>query len=325
VRWSVIWAVALSILVLLLAFWEMFWRLNGFIPSITDDWPVWGSIRREVNADRAGTALVGASRVLVGVNPDAFVDMARGRAYMLAIDGSNPLPVLENLAADPGFRGRVICSIPPFWLAGSTLSRGDRAEKWLRKYENQSFASKIETRLTLSLQASLVFRYSGLAPANIWEKWRKREKLRPPYAPMRIDRYRPADYSKTDLEALRMARVNRTRQMHQETSPLDRNEFAARVQGIQEAVRRIHLRGGKVAFVRMPSCGQVKEIEEQTMPRHTYWDFFAGQVTAHTIHFEDYLELNRSKCTDGSHLNYDDAHYFSGQLLAILSEKGFFQ
>ena len=324
-RWPFIWAVTLSVFALLLASWEMAWRCSGFRPSITDDWPIWSSIRRGVNADHSVVALVGASRVLVGVNPDVFKDMVGVRAYMLAIDGSEPLPVLEHLAADPEFTGKVICSIPPFWLAGSTLSHGDRTEKWLRKYDNQSVASKIETWLATVLQANLVVRYGGLTPEKIWEKWRKGEKILPPYAPMRVDRYRPADYSKTDLEALRSARTERTRQMHTESRPLSQDEFRGRVLEIQEAVGKISARGGKVAFVRMPSCGEVREIEEQTMPRHTYWDVFAKQMPAYTLHFEDYPELTRSQCTDGSHLNYDDAQYFTRQLVSILTEKGFFR
>ncbi len=325
IRWPFIWAVTLSVFALLLVSWEMVWRLSGFRPSITDDWPVWSSIRRGVNADHNGVALVGASRVLVGVNPDVFTDIAGVRAYMLAIDGSDPLPVLEHLAADPEFSGKVICSLPPFWLAGSTLLRDDRTEKWLRKYENQAVASKIETWLAMLLQANLVFRYGGLAPEKIWGKWRKGEEILPPYAPMRDDRYRPADYSKTDLETLRSSRVKRTRQMHNETRPLSPDEFRARILEIREAVGKISARGGKVAFVRMPSCDEVKEIEEQTMPRHVYWNIFARLVAAHTIHFEDFPELARSKCTDGSHLNFDDAHHFTRQLVSILSEKGFFQ
>ncbi len=323
-RWPVLWLVVTVVVVLLLFSWETAWRLSGFQPGITDDWPIWSSIRRRANTESAGVALVGASRILVGIDPSVIQETTGMTAYMLAVDGSNPLPVLEHLAADAAFTGSVICSVPPFWLAGAAVLNGDRTEKWLRKYRSQSVASLIETRLAMMLQAELVFRYSGLAPQKVWEKWIRGEKIVPPYAPMRTDRYRPADYGKTDVEALRSARIKRTRQMHDESRTLDQDEFSLRILEIREAVEKIRARGGKVAFVRMPSCDEVREIEEQTMPRRMYWDVFTRQMTAYVIHFEDYPELSRSRCTDGSHLNYDDARYFTRQLVAILSEKGFF-
>jgi hypothetical protein len=240
---------------------------------------------------------------------------------MLAIDGSNPLPVLAHLADDPDFSGDVICSLPPYWLAGDDSSSDDRTEKWLRKYSSQPLSSIVETRLSLLVQANLVFRYSGLSPAKLWEKWQEGEMIKPPYAPMRADRYRHADYSQTDLASLREARVERTRELHEQGHMLDPTQFMQRISMIQESVDSIASRGGDVLFISLPTCGQVKEIEEYYVPKHRYWDVFAQKINASALHSDTDLHFQDFNCTDGSHLNYDDAARFTGVIGSVLAQK----
>ena len=301
----------------------MHWRFRGFTPTITDDWPVWSQIRRQANNDPNAVALVGASRILLGLDPAIIGEESDYAAHMLAIDGSNPIPILVELSNDPQFTGNVICSIPSLWLAGELRSKGDRTAKWLRKYKKQSLSSRLETRLALTLQGHLVFRYGGLAPGKLWEKWRQDRPVTPPYAPMRADRFRMADYSMINLESLRVSRIERTRELHQEATMLGREEFRERVAIIQQAVERIQQRGGKVVFIRFPSCGEVLTIEEETVPRQQYWDVLAEGVGAATIHFSDHEYLQDFSCTDGSHLGYSDARKFTREILEMLQSRNF--
>lgn len=323
-RWSYIWFFIVILYLLTIGGWELYWRFHGFTPSITDDWPVWSQIRRQANNHHNSLALVGASRILLGLDPEIIEKETDYSAHMLAIDGSDPLPVLVELSNDSDFIGNVICSIPSLWLAGDLESKGDRTEKWLRKYRKQSLSSKLETHLTLRLQAHLVFRYGGLAPKKLWEKWQQDRPVVPPYAPMRIDRFRTADYSMIDLESLREARIERTRELHQRAAMLRPEVFLQRAEIIQQAVKRINQRGGKVVLIRFPSCGEVLTIEEETVPRHLYWDVLAKQVSAPTIHFADYENLQNFNCTDGSHLDYSDARTFTREIITMLRHLNFF-
>lgn len=306
-----------------IAGWEIHWRLRGFTPSITDDWPVWSQVRRQANQQSNSLALIGASRILLGLDPEIVEEMTDYSAHMLAIDGSNPLPVLVELSNDPGFIGKVICSIPSLWLAGELKTKDDRSEKWLRKYKKQSLSSKLETRLALTLQGQFVFRYGGLAPGQLWEKWQQGRPVTPPYAPMRADRFRTADYSLVNLQSLRDARIERTRELHQEVPMLGQQEFIQRVESIHKAVKRIRQRGGDVAFIRFPSCGEVWAIEEKTVPRQRYWDLLAKTVTTPTIHFADYEKLQDFSCNDGSHLSYSDAQIFTREVITLLQRQYF--
>lgn len=325
VRWGWTWLLTLGLIVVILGSWEGYWRFRGFTPSITDDWPVWSAIRRAANGDARAVALVGSSRILLGLDP-ALLEKHMGRSFhMLAIDGSTPIPVLDELSRDEEFIGSVICSIPPLWLAGDLASGEDRTAKWLRKYRRQTLSSRLETGLALLLQQHLVFRYGGLAPEKLWSKWWRSAPVVPPYAPMRADRYRPADYSMVDVRSLRQARVERTEELHDKARMLPQKEFLQRVETIRHSVERIERRGGRVIFVRFPSCGRVQEIEERTVPRRRYWDPFAEKVAAPAIHFADYPSLGDFQCMDGSHLNHEDAAVFTRQLSEIISNKSLLQ
>lgn len=310
---------SLLLTLVLLGGWEICWRTVGFTPSVEDDLGIWALKRREVE-DREGPAVVllGASRMQLDVDPLVLKAETGRQAVMLAIDGSSPLPVLADLAENSSFNGLVLCSLLPQWLADGGVDRG-RSAKWVRKFHQQKWSFWIETRLSLLLQKHFVFRYPGLLPDELWGKLREREMPLPPYAPMRTDRYRPADYKKINVGGLRAARIRRQQQIVAAAEPLAEEEFAARIRMIETMVRQIGERGGRVVFLRLPSCDEIFELEEETWPRVRYWDRFAAGVSARTIHFADYPSLSGFDCPDGSHLDFSRATKFTRSLAEILA------
>ena len=239
---------------------------------------------------------------------------------MLAIDGSSPIPVLEDLARDPGFSGTVICSIIPMFL-GEADENG-RARKWVRKYRHQTVSSRLEARLAALLRQHFVFRYSGLLPDELWSDLMQDEPPRPPYAPLRPDRYRPANFSGADIERIRAGRIEREKELHARADPLSRRRFLDKAARLDRMVAEIESRGGRVVFVRYPSTGPVRRMEGETWPRDRYWDVLAHRTSAATIHFEDYPSLSGFNCPDGSHLDVADAERFTRELAKILAAKG---
>lgn len=321
--WRRSWVLAVLLAVLLLGGWEVGWRIYGFVPSVEDDWGIWASQRRLLEDAPEKVALVGASRIQLGVAPERFKAASGREAVMLAIDGNDPMAVLENLAEDPGFTGSVLVSYVPMFFA-ETAPPDERARKWLRKYRKQTWSSRFETALRIGIQEHFVFRYPGLAPARIWAHLLEGSWPRLIYAPMRTDRYRAANYDLIDIVKLRKARAKRERRRHLEAQPLSPEDYDQRVNAITQLVRRIQVKGGRVAFVRMPSVGVVRRIEGTTWPRRSYWDPLANRVKAPFIHFEDYPPLSAFDCPDGSHLGAADAQAFTVELVKILKEKGFF-
>ncbi|MDJ0783025.1 MAG: hypothetical protein QNJ22_13705 [Desulfosarcinaceae bacterium] len=321
--WRRIWSLALLVALLLLGVWELGWRLYGFVPSVEDDWGIWASRRRLLIEAPEKVALVGASRIQLGVDPERFQRESGRAAVMLAIDGNAPLAVLSDLAEDPRFNGSVLLSYVPMFF-GETAVSDRRARKWLRRYRQQTRSSRLETTLRIAVQERFVFRYPGLAPARIWEHLTAGTRPRLIYAPMRTDRYRAADYDLIDIDQLREARARRERRRQQEAQPLTAAAFEERIKNLSLLVRQIQRKGGRVAVVRMPSQDAVRSVEAATWPRRRFWDRLANRLSIPFIHFEDHAELAAFDCPDGSHLGAEDAQLYTAALVKILKRNGFF-
>ena len=87
------------------------------------------------------------------------------------------------------------------------------------------------------------------------------------------------------------------------------------------AVEKIVARGGNVVFIRMPSTGTLREMENKFSPRPVFWDAIISRTGAVGIHFEDYPELAKFDCPEWSHLTSSDSEMFSKLLMPILAEK----
>src|SRR5262245_5037782 len=87
-------------------------RARGCRPSVKDGPALWSAYRQRVRTPagpQAPLVLIGSSRFLLGIDP-AVLSRSVGRPVInLAIDGSQPFRVLEDLAADPEFHGVVLC------------------------------------------------------------------------------------------------------------------------------------------------------------------------------------------------------------------------
>jgi hypothetical protein len=319
--WGRVWLLSLLTAGIFFGGWEVFWRARGFQPTIQDDWGVWAKVRRKaVNQGKRAIILIGASRIQAGVHPDIFEEATGIRPLVLAIDGSNPITVLENLSEDERITGTIICSFISMFLGEDSDDFG-RAKRWIREYNEQRWSSRLETRLSILIESSFVFRYTGLLPDQLWENFLESRGPHPFYAPMRPDRYRAMDFSLTDVDRIRRGRIKREKEFQEKAAPLSDERFMEKVARIDQMVQKIENRGGRVIFIRMPSTGVVRRIEEQTWPREKYWDVLVANTQANAIHFEDYPSLSKFECPDGSHLDVRDARIFTWSLAEILLEQ----
>lgn len=310
------WGLALMIAAIVLGAWEGFWRTQGFLPSVEDDMPLWHLARSKVTK-HTQVVFVGSSRIQLGLHPDVFFEEWEVTPVNLSIDGNPPYPVLTDLARDPNFSGLVICSILPRWLAEKT-DEDNRASKWVRKYDTRTPLSGLDTWLSLLVQRTFVFRYPGLSPEKLEKQFQKGDRPRPPYAPMRPDRFREARFTPEDIPRMRASRIKLERAAMEDAEQISPGEFQERLTALNADVRKIRQRGGDVVFIRMPSSGAIRDLEASVWPREAWWDVLAGTVSAKTIHFEDFEGLRHFQCPDGSHLDVDQAREFTLQLLKLL-------
>ncbi len=311
------WVFSILIVFFVLGSWEIFWRFQGFKPSIEDNIHIWHLQRSKVS-NNTRFVFIGSSRAQLGLHPDVFTEQFKVSPANLSIDGNPPFPVLSDLANDDKFSGIVFCSILPQWLAEKTPKK-NRASKWVRKYHKKTILSNIDTYLSILIQKIFVFRNPGLSPRNLTKQIKKQQWPVPPYSPMRLDRFREARFTDENTPKILFPRIKRTKAISRQSEIISTQELYERINAVKKDVKKIKQRGGKIIFIRMPSSGKIREIETATWPRAKYWDVFAKNISEPAIHFEDFMELKNFHCPDGSHLDMTDAKKFTSQLLNVLS------
>ena len=81
---------------------------QGAVPGYHNSNAEWAQQRRRIDAGEGDkTVLVGSSRILFDVQLPVWERVTGERPIQLAIEGTSPVPVLEDLADDPNFTGRL--------------------------------------------------------------------------------------------------------------------------------------------------------------------------------------------------------------------------
>ena len=296
---------------------ELFVRGRGYEPSVKDDEYGWAWQRGRVDGSSRVLAVLGASRIQLGFSGEAAHAVLPGwRAVQLAIDGTQPAGSLRDLAEDPGFRGVALVETTEDGFYAANRDRQDAqiaafhrrwrapgamAERWL--------ATAVQSRVALVSAAGLRA-LGSLASGHGWP--------RPPYVVTHADRTQFADFELADLAA------QRRRQLARLGTPVEADPAAwlADARGLEPLVDAIQARGGKVVYLRMPTCDARWAADELATPKARFWDQLAAHSHAVMVHFRDEPTLRDFACPDMSHIASKDGPRFTRALIAILVARG---
>lgn len=322
--WPGTWFAVIAVVLLALVSWELFWRANGFEPSLHDDAMLWARSREQATVQgEDAVVLVGSSRMQMGIHRQTLA-RATGwpPAIQLAMVRGPSIPVLRHLAADEGFRGTVLCEVSLPLFFGQTEGFVREVEEIVRAYDERTYPQRFEHRLSMLLQGSLVTRLSRLSPTVIRNAIWFGQMPTPRYeGVIAEDRFRYADYAKVQsIPALHRRIRNELAQV--EPVPATDAMLEARFAEVEAMRDAIRARGGDVVFVRLPSHAMVLERETKWYPRARYWDRFAAQTDAQWIHYRDDPLLAQILPPDGDHLGVHQARKFSQRLAEILVRRG---
>ncbi|HEX6834828.1 MAG TPA: hypothetical protein VF132_14920, partial [Rudaea sp.] len=136
--WRAILIGAFALFLVLIGAWEATWRHFGARPGYYNSNAEWAQQRRRIDAgEGAKTVLIGSSRVLFDVQLPVWEKAAGERPIQLAIEGTSSLPVLEDLAADPNFTGRLLVGIASDLFFTGFAYRGDVVPYYHRESPSQ--------------------------------------------------------------------------------------------------------------------------------------------------------------------------------------------
>jgi hypothetical protein len=315
--------------------WELCWRAYDAKPSYQNSDGSWATQRRRIDhGESNATVLSGASRVLFDIDLDTWQRLSGERPIQLALEGTSPMFLLEELANDPKFTGRIIVGVAPDVFFSGFAYRGK-----VQKYYHEE---------TLSQRAGQWLSMHFIEPIFAFYD--------PDFALMTVLRRQPwpsrsGVLSRVDVRKLwiqdadRNTRIWSKVERDPEYQTMAKNIWAQdfdeplykgmKLSGPEEmqgvitkqidraaaAVSKLRARGVKVIFVRPPSDGRYLEFENRELPRSTTWDVLLQRTGAPGIYFEDYPELQGYWLPEWSHLATKERPRFTEALYGILERE----
>ena len=327
--WARIISGALILFVLLLGSWEWYWRAYGATPGIQNTDGLWAIQRRRIDAGEGdATVFTGSSRVLFDMQLDVWEKLDGKRPIQLAFEGTSPLPIVEDLAADANFKGRLLIGITPdsFFAAfgrhrmapryAHKESPAQRIGQWLSMYLIEPFFAFDDPDFAL---ATVVRRQDW--PERPGKKWTTAVRK---LLVLETDRNTHI-WSKVETDSTYRELARKIWAEGFEPSAEDPPEAEVKatakkqIERMTKAVATMHARGVKVLFIRCPSSGEYLAYENRKYPRTEFWDALLAATGAPGLYFEDYPELQGLELPEWSHLTYADARKFTASVQAIIA------
>lgn len=329
--WGPIILGALALTAVLLGAWEWRWRAYGAETGYyANSDGLWALQRRRINAGEGdATVITGASRMLFNVQLPVWEQLAGRRPIQLALEGTSPMAVLEDLADDPDFTGRLIVGVAPDVFFSGYEYRGSA----FKYYREETPAQRIGQWLSMRLfEPHVAFYDPDFALRNLLKEevpWPDRPG-RPAGMGVRKLANTEAD---RNTHMWREIEVNPVRREHARavwaqdfTGPPPtaekRAEWARTLEDVlhraEVAVAKLRARGVPVVFVRAPSDGEYLQFENREFPRASTWDVLLKRTGAHGIHFQDYPEMQGFNLPEWSHLARADAERYTAALYPVV-------
>ena len=318
-------------------FWEYYWRSKGFSIAYNDDEALWAKKRSEVYTPAStATVFIGSSRIKFDLDIPTWEKMTGEKAIQLSMVGTSPRPLLQDLANDEKFKGKLIIDVTePLFFMRNTGRSEKSAHEGIAYYKKSTPSQRTSSFIDRKLESEFVFleeKSFGLGAL-----------LRDIQMPDRMGVFSfpvfPKEFEMmtinrqafmTDMFLKDTALQNRQTRNWTILGALDKtpaikgDSLIAVFNEVKTAIDKIKARGGKVMFVRTPSSGGYIETENVVYPRKEYWDAMLAYTKTGGIHFTDYPETSHFICPEWSHLASLDVVIYTKNLIAELQKKDWF-
>lgn len=323
------------LVVAVIAGWELHLRAAGILLSYDDGKELWSDKRARVYESPAtATVFIGSSRIKYDLDIDTWQKGTGRQAIQLAMEGNSPIPILENLAADRQFAGKLVIDVtePVFYSADDGPVRHEQYEN-ISYYNGRTPAQRSSFVLNHALESQFVFLDQGWLSLNA-----RLDELHipsrpgvfiPPAFPLdfqrvafdRQDKMTPRFLADTSLQHrvqniwAFMGQAGKEYAAHHPGDPVP-----PVIQRVATAVAKIQSRGGEVVFVRPPSSGPMRQGERMGFPRAHFWEPLLAATRCKGFHFEDDSATAHLSCPEWSHLSPADAQVYTRELIRQLPQ-----
>lgn len=326
---------AVVLVIITVAIWELHLRNKGFETTYYDDPALWTHNRDMVYepADKA-TVFIGSSRIKFDLDIDTWEKMTGNHAIQLSCVGSTPIPILENLADDKNFKGRLVVDVTEGLFFSTSPGNARRPVENLKYYKERTPAQQVSFHLNHLLESQFVFldkewnslnaqlenldmanrpgvfHFKGFPSGFGRVKFNRQEYM--------TDQFSADTTMQNIVKNIWVSFIKASKE-----PPASGTKLDSILTAVKTAVDKIQARGGQVFFVRTPSSGGAKMGESMGFPREKYWDKLLAITNCPGMHYADYPVFDHLICPENSHLSLAGAKDFTINFIKILSgEKG---
>ena len=324
-HWLLTLAIAALSAVALCAMVEQHRRAQGHLPTVRDDLDLWALERARV--DRPGQnaiAILGTSRILYGLDPDALARALPGKVpVMLAVNGAYPLAALSDLARDANFTGTALVDID---ARGLSRYYWDMQQAQVHRYSaGVGPSAALHRRLLSQWQAQFLLGDAdlGLIP-TLTRLIFNAAPPQPRHASIAPNRAGSLDFQHPNTNAAAMAANFAAGVLadYQDHPPPPPEQWLAELNDVVKDIRAIRVRGGKVLFFCSATSGAHLMADQQGYPRAQYWDRFASEIAeangAQAIYALDIPAIAALNLPDSSHIDQRDRPALTAAIAQVL-------
>lgn len=327
----------LIVVIVVVLSYECYLRTKGITIDYDDGGPLWSDKRAMVyEPSEKAIVFIGSSRIKYDLDQATWKSLTNVNAIQLAMEGSCPRPVLEDLANDINFKGKLVIDVTEilfFSIAPPNLKTPMTNVKY---FHDRTPAQRASFEINKLLESQFVFLNKDYFSLNA-QLDQLQLQSRPGVFTMPLF---PLNFSKITFDRQNYMNdsflqnpneINQVKgnwaffaKMSKLAPPTPPEAYEAIFKSVKEQVNRIKSRGGEVVFVRTPSSGVYLEGENMAYPRAKFWERLLKETNCPGIHFMDYPLLSQFECPELSHLSQSDSRLFTKEFYRLLcQQKGF--
>ena len=337
--WRLAWILCLALVMVGVAGWEMLARSMQHLPGDFDETvnfaAQWAEERRKLDEPDHGyrVVLLGSSRMLWNADLDILEEELGTRPLQLAIAGTSPALMLEDLVNNTDFDGLVLVGVTTFLF--NRLDEGFFGGQALEWYDNPSPSERSSVRLHTFLSAhfgflddgfklfELIDHYSQLPErdgafdlsSGIWKLGRHTEDRQTDmWAPVEVE----GSFDNAQILAFWMQGLSRDPE-----TPERMAEIAdSAVEFFAPLVDQLRARGGDIVFIRMPSGGKYLDHDLATNYRELTWQPMTEGIDAVWLNAMDDPALSTElQIPEWSHLSRQSQDDFSRRIVPVIEAR----
>lgn len=324
---------ALCLVVVAVISWEAYIRSTGFEKGFDDGGPLWAHQRSQIyHPIEDATVFIGSSRIKFDLDVETWERLTGEKAVQLACVGSTPRPLLDDLANDPDFKGKVVVDVTEGLFFSMSPNNFKRPNEGINYYHEITPAQRASFLINKPLESGFVFldkdKFSLNTLLNNLEIPNRPGVFS---APIFARDFGISKFSRQEFLGKKF--MQDTNQWNQQRGvwatfakanrfpPVTGKPLDSIMLAVRSSVDKIKSRGGEVIFVRTPSSGPFLAGEQKGFPRDKYWDRLLMETKCEGVHFMDFPEISTYQCPEFSHLSPDDAIDFTKHFVNILKTK----